>query len=53
MKPEIASRLMAPLTRWKKYDKARQELLKEQLIRIQADKGLSKDVREVVEKSLV
>ena len=53
MNPQIASRLMAPLTRWKKYDKARQELLKEQLIRIQADKGLSKDVREVVEKSLV
>lgn len=53
MNPQIASRLMAPLTRWKKYDTARQALLKAQLERIQSEKSLSKDVREVVEKSLL
>lgn len=53
LNPQIASRLMTPLTRWKKYDKARQALLRTQLERIQSSKTLSKDVREVVEKSLV
>lgn len=53
MNPQIASRLMAPLTRWKKYDAYRQDLLKKQLQRIQSESSLSKDVREVVEKSLI
>lgn len=52
LNPQIASRLMAPLTRWKKYDQARQALLKAQLEKIQLVTELSKDVREVVEKSL-
>lgn len=52
LNPQIASRLMAPLTRWKKYDQARQVKLKEQLERIRQTEKLSKDVREVVEKSL-
>ncbi len=53
MNPQIASRLMTPLTRWKQYDLARQKLLQAELQRIQATPGLSKDVREVVEKSLI
>jgi aminopeptidase N len=53
LNPQIAARLMTPLTRWKKYDQLRQNKLKQELERIrQADK-LSKDVREVVEKSLL
>jgi aminopeptidase N len=53
LNPQIAARLMTPLTRWKKYDQNRQAKLKAELERIrQADK-LSKDVREVVEKSLL
>ena len=52
LNPQIASRLMAPLTRWRKYDAERQGLLKLQLERIQSESALSKDVREVVEKSL-
>lgn len=52
LNPQIASRLMTPLTRWKKYDKVRQGLLKTQLEKIQSSRSLSKDVREVVEKSL-
>ncbi|MBT8145962.1 MAG: aminopeptidase N, partial [Gammaproteobacteria bacterium] len=51
LNPQIASRLLTPLTRWKKFDDQRQRLMLEQLNRIKADKELSKDVFEVVEKS--
>ena len=50
--PQIASRLLTPLTRWKKYGAARQVLMKAQLERIAAQPALSKDVFEVVSKSL-
>jgi aminopeptidase N len=52
LNPQIASRLLAPLTRWKKYDPARQKMMIDQLGRIRAKDDLSKDVFEVVEKSL-
>jgi len=52
MNPQIASRLLAPLTRWRKYDSARQLLMKGQLERILASGELSSDVYEVVSKSL-
>lgn len=51
--PQIASRLLTPLTKWKKYGTARQSLIKAQLERIMAEPNLSKDVFEVVSKSLV
>lgn len=50
--PQIASRLLTPLTKWKKYAPARQQLMKAQLERIMAEPDLSKDVFEVVSKSL-
>lgn len=50
--PQIASRLLTPLTRWKKYNSARQALMRAQLERIAAEPRLSKDVFEVVTKSL-
>jgi aminopeptidase N len=50
--PQIASRLLTPLTRWKKFGPARQVLMKAQLERIAAQPDLSKDVFEVVSKSL-
>ncbi|MCH2159694.1 MAG: aminopeptidase N [Oleiphilaceae bacterium] len=53
LNPQIASRLATPLTRWKKYNPARQALLRSQLTRIQGKSNLSKDLREVVDKSLV
>lgn len=53
MNPQIAARLMTPLTRWKQFDDNRQKLMCEQIERIQSKEALSKDVREVVEKSLV
>lgn len=52
LNPQIAARLLTPLTRWKKYDNKRQGLMRAQLQRIAAEKTLSKDVFEVVEKSL-
>ncbi len=51
--PQIASRLLTPLTKWKKYSAERQGLMKAELERIMAEPSLSKDVFEVVSKSLV
>jgi aminopeptidase N len=50
--PQIASRQLAPLTRWRKYDSARQALMKAELVRIRDSGELSNDVFEVVSKSL-
>lgn len=52
LNPQIASRQLAPLTRWRKYDAARQVLMKGELERILASGELSSDVYEVVSKSL-
>ena len=50
--PQIASRLLTPLTRWKKYGQERQSLMQQALRRILAAPDLSPDVYEVVSKSL-
>ncbi len=50
--PQIAARLLTPLTKWRRYDEKRQEKMKAQLERIQSEPNLSKDVFEVVSKSL-
>jgi aminopeptidase N len=50
--PQIASRQLAPLTRWRKYDSKRQALMKAELVRIRDSGELSSDVFEVVSKSL-
>jgi aminopeptidase N len=52
LNPQIAARQLTPLTRWRKYNTVRQELMKAQLIRIRSVENLSKDVFEVVSKSL-
>lgn len=52
LNPQIASRLLTPLTRWRKYAAARQALMKAELERILASGELSSDVYEVVSKSL-
>lgn len=53
LNPQIASRLLTPLTRWRKFDAKRQALMQAQLQRIKAQGDLSKDLFEVVEKSTV
>ena len=52
LNPQIAARLLAPLTKWQKHTEQRQGLMKEQLARILATENLSKDVYEVVSKSV-
>ena len=51
--PQVASRMLTPLTRWKKYSSERQALMRLQLERIRDCEDLSKDVFEVVSKSLL
>jgi aminopeptidase N len=52
LNPQIAARLLGPLTRWGKYDDTRQALMKTELQRVLASGELSSDVYEVVSKSL-
>lgn len=52
LNPQIASRLVTPLTRWRKYSPERQSLMTERLKNIASQSDLSKDVFEVVSKSL-
>ena len=53
LNPQIASRLLTPLTRWRKFDEKRQALMQVQLQRIKATADISRDVFEIVEKSTV
>lgn len=50
--PQIASRLCVPLTRWKRFSEIRQQLMKAELQQLILLPKLSKDVAELVEKSL-
>ena len=52
MNPQIASRLVTPLTRWQQFMPAQQRLMKQSLEDLLAEENLSKDVYEVVSKSL-
>jgi aminopeptidase N len=52
LNPQIAARIVTPLTQWQKLDGQRQDLVKHQLLRIADHKSLSKDLYEKVSKSL-
>jgi len=52
LNPQIAARLLGPLGSWRRYDKVRQDLMRRELQRIVAEPGLSRDVFEIVSKSL-
>ncbi|HEU0100067.1 MAG TPA: aminopeptidase N [Allosphingosinicella sp.] len=52
LNPQTAARLVPPLGRWRRFDPARQDLMKAELERIVATGGLSKDVFEQASKSL-
>jgi len=52
MNPQIAARLVSALSRWKRFDPARQQKMTQQLERILSCDTLSKDVYEIVSKSL-
>jgi aminopeptidase N len=53
LNPQISSRLVNVFSLWKKYDPDRQKLMKEQLEKIINTPNLSKDVHEIVSKSLL
>lgn len=50
--PQVASRIVTPLTQWQNYAPVHQQLMKAQLQRLLNHEGLSKDVFEKVSKSL-
>ena len=50
--PQLASRLVTPLTRWRRY-RGRSEMMRGALEQIAAQPSLSRDVYEIVTKSLV
>lgn len=52
LNPQIAARLLRPLTYWKRFDTVRRQLMHEQLEKIVKTKGLSPDVYEIASKSL-
>ena len=52
LNPQVAARMVSPLSRWRRYDSGRQQLMRRQLERIQAQDRLSTDVGEIVQKSL-
>jgi aminopeptidase N len=52
MNPQIAARLVSAFTMWKRYDEKRKTLMKTQLERVLKTPRLSKDVHEIVTKSL-
>jgi aminopeptidase N len=52
LNPQIAARLVNPLSKWRKYPQASQQMMKAELQRILEEADLSKDVYEVVSKSL-
>ena len=50
--PQVAARLVRAFSRWRKYTNDRQALMRGELERLAAARSLSKDVFEVVSKSL-
>ena len=50
--PQLAATIVLPLTRGNKLDKTRQELLQQQLIRINQEPNLSKNVYEIINKAI-
>lgn len=50
--PQVAARVLLPLTQWRRQDEARQQLMRDQLQRIGNIPALSKDVQDVIDRSL-
>ena len=52
LNPQVASRFITPLLKWKSLEPVRRELMRAELERIGAKEDLSKGVREKVSKAL-
>jgi len=52
LNPQVAARLCGAFETWRRFDSRRQQLIREQLTRINKTKGLSRNVLEITEKTL-
>ncbi len=52
LNPQISARLVSAMSRWRRFDEKRQTLMQSELERILKTETLSKDVYEIVSKSL-
>ena len=52
LNPQVAARMTTPLTRMGRYDSARQQLMRRELNTMSQSKTLSRDLYEIVIKSL-
>ena len=52
LNPQIAARMLRIMSRWRRYDPARQALMKAQFERVLAQAEVSRDVFEIASKSL-
>jgi len=52
LNPQVAARMLRIISRWHRYDEARQQLMRTQLERIAATDDISRDVFEIASKSL-
>jgi len=52
LNPQVAARMARGFDRWKKFDSNRMAMARAQLERIRDEKGLSRDVAEIVTKAL-
>lgn len=52
LNPQVAARMTIPLTRWKRYDEHHQQQMKAALLELKALTSLSRDVYELVSKSI-
>ena len=52
LNPQVAARLLGALSRWRQFDKTRQELMQMELERILATAKISRDVYEIASKTL-
>lgn len=50
--PQLAARLAGGFSRWKRFTENRQLLMKDQLDRIRQESGLSRDLYEIIDKSI-
>ena len=52
LNPQVAARLVDPLSRWRRHDASRRALMTAELRRVRGREGLSPDVAEKIDKSL-
>ncbi|HEC18070.1 MAG TPA: aminopeptidase N [Gammaproteobacteria bacterium] len=52
LNPQVAARMSNAFSQWRRYDAQRQALMQQQMRRVLAEPGLSRDVYEVMSKSL-